>query len=121
LTVQVTGVRKAKGEVAVTLYPDQAGRFLAPGGKLARERTAAIAPTTSACFWLPSAGGYAVAVYHDANADHDFNRTLIGMPVEGFGFSNDAPTKTGLPAFKQARFHAAGAQTVIRIRMRYPD
>lgn len=119
LTVQVAGVRRAESQVAITLYPDVPGRFLAPKGKLARVRVAAVAPTTTACFWLPGPGGYAVAVYHDANADSDFNRTLVGLPAEGYGFSNDAPTKTGLPSFKSARFHAAGAET-IRIRMRYP-
>jgi uncharacterized protein (DUF2141 family) len=120
LTVHVSGVRQARGLMAVTLYPDIPGRFLAPKGKLARARPAATAPTSTTCFWLPAAGGYAVAVYHDANGDRDFNRTLVGLPIEGYGFSNDAPTRTGLPAFKQARFQAASSDTVIRIRIRYP-
>jgi uncharacterized protein (DUF2141 family) len=120
LTVQITGVRQAKGLVAVTLYPDAPGRFLAPKGKLARARPNATAPVTTTCFWLPGPGAYAVAIYHDANADRDFNRTLVGLPAEGYGFSNDAPTKTGLPAFKQARFLATAKDTTIRIRMRYP-
>ncbi len=113
-------MRQAKGLLAVTLYPDAPGRFLAPKGKLARVRPSASAPVTAACFWLPASGGYAVAIYHDVNADRDFNRTLVGLPAEGYGFSNDAPTKTGLPAFRQARFYAAAKETVIRIRMRYP-
>ena len=36
--VQVSGVSPAQGEVAVTLYPDDSRRFLAPKGKLARAR-----------------------------------------------------------------------------------
>lgn len=118
LTVQVTGVQPAKGEVAVTVYPDDAKRFLAPKGKLYRLRVKAETPMTTACFHLDP-GVYAIAIYHDANGDEDFNRNLVGMPVEGFGFSNDAPTRIGLPAFETVRLWVKAGQTVTPIRMRY--
>ena len=117
LTTIAEGVRNAAGEVAFTLYPDDKSRFLAGGGKLARVRTAAVAPRTSACFWV-TPGHYAVAIYHDENGDHDFNRTLFKIK-EGFGFSNDAPTTLGLPSFSQTRFAVPAGGTTIRMRMRY--
>ena len=119
LTVQVTGVRAAKGEMAITLYPDDARRFLAPGKKMARVRAVAQAPMTTACFWLPAPGHFAVAVYHDENADRDFNRTLVGLPAEGFAFSNNPPTPTALPPFRAVRFKAGEGETTIRVRLRY--
>lgn len=119
LTVHVTGLRNAQGEVAVTLYPDDARRFLAPGGKLLRQRVKAEAPVSRACFWVPAPGVYAVTVYHDANADRDFNRNPLGLPTEGFGVSNDAPTKFGLPAFEMVRFRVKAGQSMIAIKMRY--
>lgn len=118
LTVQITGVAPAKGEVAVTVYPDDAKRFLAPKGKLYRLRVKAEAPVTTACFHLDP-GVYAIAIYHDANGDQDFNRTLVGMPAEGFGFSNDAPTRIGLPSFESVRLRVKAGQTTTAIRMRY--
>lgn len=118
VTIEVTGVRSAAGEVAFTVYPDIRRRFLAKGGKLARIRTAAVAGTTSACFAL-APGHYPIAVYHDANGDHDFNRTLFA-PKEGFGFSNDAPATFALPAFEKVRIRVGPGPTTIRIRMRYP-
>ena len=120
LSVDVMAVRAARGEVAITIYPDDARRFLAPGRKLLRVRAPARAPKTTACFFLPAPGFYAAAVYHDANGDQDFNRTLIGMPAEDFGFSNDAPTPFGLPAFKTVRFQARQGETKITIRLRPP-
>lgn len=117
LTVQATGLRDTRGEVAFTLYPDDKRRFLAKGGKLLRVRTPAHAPVTTGCFWVRP-GFYAIAQYHDANADHDFNRTLW-TPKEGFGFSNDAPTSIGLPAFASARFAVPAGGTTIRMAMRY--
>jgi uncharacterized protein (DUF2141 family) len=119
LVVETTGVRSAKGEVATTVYPDDPNRFLARGGKLARIRTAALAPVTQSCFWL-SPGTYAVAVYHDQNGNHEFDRTPLGLPAEGFGFSNDAPAKFGLPAFEAARFALPPGGRTIRIRLHYP-
>lgn len=116
LTVAVNGVRSPRGEVAVTVYPDEKRRFLAKGGKLARERVRATA-SVRACFWVPP-GGYAVAVYHDSDGDRDFDRTLVGLPAEGFGFSNDPETKVGLPPLSAVRFRIAG-DTVKSIQMRY--
>lgn len=119
LTVKVSGVRVARGEVAVTLYPDEPKRFLAPKGKLYRSRVKVEGPIASACFYLPEPGMYAVAVYHDANADRDFNRDLFGMPAEGFGFSNDPPTKLGVPSFQAVRFRARPGQMTLSVSMRY--
>lgn len=117
LRVVTEPLRNAQGEVAFTLYPDIPRRFLAKGGKLLRVRVPAVAPATRACFWV-TPGHYAVAVYHDENGDHDFNRTLFTIK-EGFGFSNDAPTTLGLPKFAAVRFAAPADGRELRIRMRY--
>lgn len=119
LNVRVTGVKAAEGQVAVTLYPDVPRRWLAPKGKLLRERVTARAPLTTTCFYLPQPGVYAIAIYHDANGDQDFNRNLVGMPTEGYGFSNDAPTAIGLPSFESVRFKVNAGQSSMTIRMRY--
>lgn len=119
LTLVATAIRSAKGEVVFTLYPDDQKRFLAKGGKLLRVRTAARTSRTTACFWV-APGHYAAATYHDENGDRDFNRTLF-RPKEGYGFSNDAPTTIGLPAFKAVRFAAPAGGGNVSIRTRYPD
>jgi uncharacterized protein (DUF2141 family) len=117
LTVQVAGVRPATGEVAITVYPDDKRRFLAKGGKLARQRVKAAA-AVRACFWVPQ-GSYAVAVYHDEDGDRDFDRTFVGLPAEGFGFSNDPETKTGLPPLSAVRFRVGAGERLVPIRMKY--
>lgn len=119
LIVQVGQLTSNQGEVAITVYPSDPRRFLAPGGKLMRVRTRAVAPLTQACFYLPKPDAYAVAVYHDANANHAFDRNALGTPSEGFGFSNDAPTKFGVPSFDATRFTAKAGDNVLRVKMRY--
>ena len=119
LTVDTSSLRAAQGEVAVTVYPDDSERFLAPHGKLLRARVPTTLPVTQACFWLPP-GVYAVAVYHDQNGDHAFNRDMLGRPVEGFGFSNDPPAKSSVPAFEAVRFKLPAGGKTITLHMRYP-
>lgn len=117
LTVRVTGVPAARGEMAVTIYPDDRRRFLASGGRLLRVRPAATAPVTTTCFNLPGPGFYAVAIYHDANADRDFNRTIIGLPAEDYGFSNNPQNLTGLPSFSSVRFRVDPGDNTIAITL----
>lgn len=118
LTVTLTDVRSAKGDIVVTIYPDDRRRFLRKGTKFARVRVPATAGATNVCFWL-APGFYPVAVYHDENGDHDFNRTLFA-PKEGFGFSNDPPTTFGIPGFDRVRAQVTSGEPRLRIRMRYP-
>ncbi|MCC7266586.1 MAG: DUF2141 domain-containing protein [Caulobacteraceae bacterium] len=120
LNVTVTGAKPAKGLLAITVY-DSAKRWLAPGQKLLRQRPKATAGAVQACFWLPKAGTYGVAVYHDINGDKDFNRTLTGMPAEGFGFSNNVAPRFALPKFTDVRFTAGTGETSQRIGLRYLD
>lgn len=118
VTVEANGVRSGAGEVAFTVYPDIRSRFLSKGGKLTRLRIKATAGTTTACFAL-APGYYPIAIYHDANGDRDFNRTLFA-PKEGFGFSNDAPATFALPSFEKVRIRVGPGPSTVRIRMRYP-
>lgn len=117
LTIVATNLKNADGEVAFSIYPDSRSKFLASHAYIARARIPAKAPNTTTCFWLPP-GHYAAALYHDENADHDFNRTLFKIK-EGFGFSNDAPTTLGLPSFDKVRFELPAAGRTIRVKMRY--
>jgi uncharacterized protein (DUF2141 family) len=119
LVVDGASLRAAKGEVAVTVYPDDVRRFLAKGGKLLRVRSPATQPVTRTCFWLPP-GVYALAIYHDQNGNHDFDRDQFGRPIEGYGFSNDAPTHFSLPAFDAVRFRLPAGGRTLTVRMRYP-
>ncbi len=121
LLVEVTGARRAAGNVTVTLYGPRREDFLARNGRLARQRVPLAAGATSAeaCFALSAPGDYALAVYHDENGDRDFNRNALGLPSEGYGFSNDAPTTLGLPDFDRVRFTVRPGESRIAAQLRY--
>lgn len=119
LQVVVEGVKRAKGNVTITVYADDEKKFLARGGKFDRQRVLAQTPVTEACFQLPLAPHYAIAVYHDANGDHDFNRNLLGLPAEGYGFSRNPESLIGLPPLADVRFPTRPGLTRVDVRLRY--
>lgn len=120
LNVIVQDVRSGNGLIAITLYADDRSRFLVKRGSLAVMRVPAQADEARACIFLPAAGTYAVAVYHDEDGDQTFDRSGLGFPKEGFGFSNNPPTLAGLPGFSAVRLGVPRTGLQTRIRLKYP-
>lgn len=53
-------------------------------------------------------GLYAISLYHDANENGTFDQTGIGLPQEGYGFSNNAKPGLSAPSFDIAKFEVEG-------------
>ena len=120
LYVDVQRVRSSKGLIAVTLYADIRSKFLAKRGSLYVGRVSATAPTTRACIYVPAPGIYGLVVYHDENANRKFDRSFIGLPAEGAGFSNNPSTFLGLPNFSSVRLNVPHTNMETTVRLRYP-
>lgn len=121
INVTVEGVRNGSGLMAVTLYADDSRKFLAKRGSLYVGRVDASAPVTKMCLYVPKPGVYALAVYHDEDASTRINRGgLLGIPTEGFGFSNNPPTVASLPSFRSVRINIPRTNLSTTIRLKYP-
>lgn len=120
LNVVVDGVRNANGLVAITLYEDNSRRFLAKKGSLYVGRVPAHSGTTRGCIFVPRTGVYALAIYHDENADRGFGRNGLGLPAEGYGFSNNPSTIAGLPSFRSVRLNVPRSGLTTRVHLKYP-
>ncbi len=120
LNIVADGVRSGDGLIAITLYADDSSKFLVKRGSLYVGRVEATAGTTRGCIFLPKPGVYAVALYHDENRDMRFDRSGLGLPTEGFGFSNNPATLAGLPQFRSVRLNVPKSGLTSRITMKYP-
>lgn len=120
LKVIVEGVHGASGQIAVTLYSDDPSRFLVHHGALYVGRVPAVAGATSSCLFIPKPGVYVIAIYHDENGNGSFDRNSLGLPAEGYGFSNNPPTLLGLPSFRAVRLNVEHSGLAAHIRMTYP-
>jgi len=70
---------------------------------------------------LPQTGVWALAVYHDANANRSFDRTGVGLSAEGFGFTNNPSTVSGIPAFSTVRLNVPRNNMVTTVRLKYRE
>jgi uncharacterized protein (DUF2141 family) len=61
---------------------------------------------------------YAIRYFHDENRDDEMDTNILGMPKEGFGFSNDAFGKMGPKKFSEWLFEVSG-DTKIRMTTKY--
>ena len=121
ITVSVDGVRNAEGQIAATLYADAPERFLVKNGSLYVVRTPAVAGVTKFCLFVPQAGVYAIAVYHDEDNSGTINRSgVLGIPTEGFGFTNNPPTLASLPTFRSVRLNIPRTNLATTIHLKYP-
>lgn len=122
LWVKVTNIRNDRGQVVINVYGDKPDEFLEASARVARERVPAKAGAIEACIPVPKAGAYAISVFHDEDGNRKVTKNLLGMPVEGYGFSNDAPVSMmppGPPRYTDARFQVGTGLTALSITMRY--
>lgn len=118
LTVTVTGVRSDAGAVEVALFATADGFPTNPERAKARLRVTVHEGQAVAVFPALEPGAYAVATYHDENANGRLDTRLFGIPKEGTAASNDAKGRMGPPSFDAARIEVAVSRG-ITIRMAY--
>jgi uncharacterized protein (DUF2141 family) len=125
LTVEVRGLRNQEGNICFKVFSGSPG-FPNDNDNAVERTCVAIADNLSEdpeapltyTFETLEAGSYAVAIYHDRNGDEQLNRGALGIPLEGYGFSNDAPAVTSAARFEDAVFFLAN-DTVVPIQMQY--
>ncbi len=57
-------------------------------------------------------GYYAIAVFQDLNQNDTLDTKRFGIPIEPFGFSNNALARFRPPSFKKASFYLAAHQSI---------
>jgi uncharacterized protein (DUF2141 family) len=104
LKVVVEGLRNEKGKLSITLFNGPEG-FPEDVDKAMTWQTIELSSEEPVFLFedLPR-GVYAYAILHDENGDGKMNKNLLGMPKEGFAFSNNYEPKIKNPSYKQASF-----------------
>ena len=101
LTVHIQGIEQDKGKVFVALFNSQETWLKQSFKSLEQDVTGAACTVTFTD--LPK-GEYAIAIFHDENGNGTMDFGKMGIPIEKFGFSNDAKCVMGPPAFEDAEF-----------------
>jgi uncharacterized protein (DUF2141 family) len=101
LTITVKGVRSADGAVFLAVYDSDKSFMKPPQAKTTRRLNASKGELEIVIHDLP-AGKYAISSYHDENGNGKLDTNALGIPEEGYGFSNDARGTSGPPQFLEA-------------------
>ena len=119
LTIEINGLDNQDGNVCLTVFDGSQG-FPSDAQRAVKAECMAISELPFQITFDDLAyGSYAVAAYHDRNADAQLNQGLLGIPTEGFAFSNDAPVRTGPASFQDAVFLLSQQNASIQMQMRY--
>ena len=113
----VTGVEKSVGLITADMYPNRQENFLRGRGRIKKVKYAARAPETRFCMTAPETGLFAMAIYHDRNANGDFDKTGLGLPAEPWGISNNPRILFGPPPVEKALFEVSERGATIEIEL----
>lgn len=116
LIVKIQNLKNSNGDILIGLY-DNASNF---PRKVATGKVVKVTEKEMEVkFQDIRPGEYAVSVLHDENQNKDMDQGKLGIPKEGYGFSNNATGVIGPPSFKKARFHVPDGDSSITINMKY--
>lgn len=116
--IVIRGVEKSVGLISADLYPNNEEAFLKGERRVKKVKYAARAPITKFCLTAPETGEFAIAVYHDRNANGKFDKTGLGLPNEPWGISNNPKVRFAPPSVESAIFavNPQGAHVDIKLR-----
>ncbi len=118
--VKILDIRNSTGSVACALFESSEGfpnKFLRYATNIAMIK---IRNTEARCDFLDiPPGTYALAVIHDENMDGELATNWLGLPKEGYGFSNDAKAMMSAPSFEDASFPYGGQTLAMTITLNY--
>lgn len=116
LTVKLRGIRAQTGLVKIAVVGSQD----AWDGKAAPvQADGAPAQGEQATFSFKNLkpGEYAVMITHDENNNGRLDTNVMGMPLEGYGFSNN-PQVMRKPTWDEARFSVTDSDVAIDVELR---
>ena len=112
LEVKIEGLKNQKGNVYIGVY-DTKKDFEGMGKRVDGKIIKATDSRVYQVFKLP-AKTYAIAVFHDENGNGKLDKNLLGVPKEGYGFSNEG----NKPGFDNASFQLNSDKSFV-IRLKY--
>lgn len=102
LVFEITGVKSNEGKIYVQLFKGE--QDYREDKSLAAAITPAKVDQVTVRFDGLEPGEYALRYFHDENGDGALGKNLLGVPNEGYGFSNGAKPNFGPAKYKAIRF-----------------
>jgi uncharacterized protein (DUF2141 family) len=119
IIAKVIAFRNAEGNIQLSLF-DKENRF----PELDMRMITHVLPVINSSvmevrFENVPFGTYAIAGLHDENKSGNMDFSWLGLPKEGYCFSNDARPRFSPPSFSSAKFVLDKPEKVLYIAMQY--
>jgi uncharacterized protein (DUF2141 family) len=103
IEIIVNGIKSTNGQINVALYNTSATFNIIE--KVYFKQTYII-KGKSIIITIPNVpvGEYAISLFHDVNKNLQIDKNMLGIPKEGFAFSNNATANFGPPKWSSAKF-----------------
>jgi len=119
LTVEMTGFRNDKGFAMVALYASAEGFPDDYVKAFMKTRVPISGGQAEAVFENVPFGTYAVAMFHDEDSSGKMKRSFFGVPLEGYGFSQNPPKRARAPKYSEVQFPFDSPGLEIRVKLIY--
>jgi len=117
LVITVDGIRSDRGDIRVSVYAS-AAEWPDKSASANDQTTKAQQGSVAFRYQLPP-GIYAANGYHDENGNGKFDTSLLGLPEEGYIFSNNVKPFLSAPSFDSASFKLPSEGAAINMRVQY--
>lgn len=111
LEIVVTNIDALKGQIVVGIFNNE-NSFLEIGEEFKTVVTKIDSITEKIKINSLQAGKYAISLYHDENSDKVCNLNFMGIPKEGYGFSNNYEPTFFKPNFKDCEINLQNDKTI---------
>jgi len=119
VTAKVGPLRKARGSVVCRLFKSSEGFPRTTTGTVT-VRVKVSGATARCTFEKLPPGTYAVMVHHDENDNRKFDKNFLGVPLEGYGASNNHVPAFSAPRWEDSKFVVErGKPKEVTIGLRY--
>ena len=119
VTVTIDQIESAQGKVYVTLWGSKE-TWLDDQKSLQNIGQPAAVGSVTFVMHDVAPGRYAIATFHDENANGQMDFNFIGYPTEGYAFSRDIRPFLSAPSFESCAFDVGIDDAALTIHMVYP-
>jgi uncharacterized protein (DUF2141 family) len=118
LKVELSGLRSGKGVVHLCLTASEQRFLTCKEDRSAVARTIPAGQAQRLDLGSVRPGTYALLIVHDENGNGRLDM-MMGIPREGFGFSNNPAMRPRAPKWEEIRFTMPAASLKQQVRVRY--
>ena len=118
ITLEIKQLRSAKGNLIIGVFKDgESFKNEKPFKRLTIQKPKPVKGSCAVSLTLEP-GVYGISILDDENANDEMDYNMIGIPKEGFGFSNYYHTALSRPKFESFKLKIENREK-IAIRMKY--